>query len=196
VEAFVTAAIDIAALRAWIGRSETRSDIVTPQLAAAFRATIADDDRPAKAGEPAPPGIHWCLAPAAAPMRMLGPDGHPARGGFLPPVPLPRRMWAGSRVGFLEPLRIGDAVERLSTVTSVAAKTGASGPLVFVTVEHSFRTRRALAVREEQDLVYREAPSGSAPTETPRKPESLKPQVPERTRRIDPLPPSCSAFRR
>jgi 3-methylfumaryl-CoA hydratase len=183
----VTAAVDNAALQGWVGRSESRGDMVTPQIVAAFRATVADDDRPVVAGEPAPPGIHWCLAPATPPMRMLGPDGHPARGGFLPPVPLPRRMWAGSRIVFAAPLRVGDAVDRLSVVKSVEAKTGASGPLVFVTVEHTFRSARGVAVREEQDLVYRDAPSGSPATASAKLAAGAAPD-PERTRWIDPTP--------
>ncbi len=159
----MTEAIDIAALQAWIGRSETRADVVTAQLVSAFRATVSDRDAPPAAGEPAPPGIHWCLAAATAPMSALGPDGHPTRGGFLPPVPLPRRMWAGSRIQFLEPLGVGDEVERRSAVKSVEAKTGRSGQLVFVTVEHVYRTAAGEAVREEQDLVYRDAPAGGEP---------------------------------
>jgi 3-methylfumaryl-CoA hydratase len=87
---------------------------------------------------------------------MLGRDGHPAKGGFLPPVPLPRRMWAGGRIDFLQPLMEGDEVTRTSRIAEISAKTGRSGKLVFVTVEHEFATERGMAVREQQDIVYRE----------------------------------------
>src|ERR1700712_3013951 len=97
-------AVDLDTLRPWIGRSESATDVITPRLEASLRAIF---DRPV--GEPAvgdlaSPSVHWCLAPAIAPISALGPDGHPARGGFMPPVPLPRRMWAGGELTFMEPL--------------------------------------------------------------------------------------------
>jgi 3-methylfumaryl-CoA hydratase len=184
----MTETIDIAALQAWVGRSETRSDVVTAQLVTAFRATVCED---ATAGniDMAPAGIHWCLAPATVPMSEVGPDGHPARGGFLPPVPLPRRMWAGSRIDFLQPLSVGAEVERRSTVVSVASKAGRFGPLVFVTVEHVYRTSAGEAVREEQDLVYRgvsQEGSAAAPEARPA-PEQGSAQA-DRTRVVEPSP--------
>ena len=152
--------LDIEPLREWIGRTETASDLVTERLALAYRATVSDSAEPVQPGAPAPAGIHWCLAPPIASISGLGPDGHRERGGFLPPVPLPRRMWAGSRVSFADRLRVGDEVERTSRIAGVQAKTGASGELCFVTVEHVIRTERGEAVREEQDLVFREPPRG------------------------------------
>ncbi|MDF2764953.1 MAG: protein dehydratase [Rhodospirillales bacterium] len=154
---------DLEHLRGWIGRTELQRDRLTARLATAYRATLLDDARPLEAGEIAPPGIHLCVAPPVAPMSALGPDGHPARGGFLPPVPLPNRMWAGSRMRFLDDLRVEDEVERRSTVAEVALKRGRTGPLCFVTVEHVYSTARGEAVREEQDIVYRGQFSARAP---------------------------------
>jgi 3-methylfumaryl-CoA hydratase len=98
-------------------------------------------------------------------MSELGPDGHPARGGFLPPVPLPRRMWAGGELEFIDPLRVGDQAVRTSRIADVTMKTGSTGALCFVSVEHVIATPRGPAIRERQDIVYRDmsAPPASAP---------------------------------
>ena len=146
-------ALDLDHLRQWIGRTEETTDVVSPRLVRGLAATL---DR---AGDAVPPAIHWCLAPAIAPEAELGPDGHPTRGGFLPPVPLPRRMWAGGVVDFADPLRLGDAVTRRSRIADVQVKEGRSGTLCFVTVEHEYTTERARALTERQDIVYREADS-------------------------------------
>lgn len=153
--------VDIAHLRRWIGREERKTDVLTAGLAERLRATLGSGA--AAPGETLPLAIHWCLAPAAAPPGEIGEDGHPARGGFLPPVPLPRRMWAGGELKFLWPLRIGDAVERLSRIADVSEKVGRTGRLVFVTVEHEISTSQGVAVAERQDLVYREARSTAPP---------------------------------
>jgi 3-methylfumaryl-CoA hydratase len=150
---------DIEMLRGWIGRTETARDVVAPRLVEEFRATLDDDATSAAA----PLAIHWCLAPPAPPTVSLGPDGHPARGGFLPPVPLPRRMWAASSLTFHDSLRIGDAVERRSRIADVAVKHGRTGRLCFVTVAHEFATGRGLAITERQEIVYRDLqPAGPA----------------------------------
>ncbi|WP_026381391.1 FAS1-like dehydratase domain-containing protein [Afifella pfennigii] len=159
--------IDIEHLRQWLGRSETAEDIVTPRLAAHFLATFDEPSPAPEAGEPAPLAIHWCLAPSAAPMSSLGPDGHAARGGFLPPVPLPRRMWAGGRLELLAPLRAGETVTRLSTVKDISLKEGRSGRLCFVVVEHLFASERGELLKERQDIVYREAARPSAGSGAP-----------------------------
>lgn len=135
----------------WIGRSETRSDIITPGLVARFCATL---DQPV-IGE-IPQGLHWCLCLPDAPTGELGADGHPAKGGFLPPIPLPRRMWASSKISFDAPLRIGDAVTRISTIASIEEKAGKSGALVFVGVDHETSVAGRAAIRERQHIVYRE----------------------------------------
>jgi 3-methylfumaryl-CoA hydratase len=150
--------MDIAHLRGWIGRTEEASDLVTPRLVESFAATFAPHLAPGPEGE-APLALHWCLAPPIAPMNALGPDGHPAKGDFLPPVPLPRRMWAGGRIETLAPLHAGDLVTRRSTIGDVTAKEGRTGALCFVAVHHEVSTPRGLALRERHDIVYREASS-------------------------------------
>jgi 3-methylfumaryl-CoA hydratase len=149
--------IDIAHLRQWIGRTEETRDLVTSRLVRGLLATLDRED------DAVPAAIHWCLAPAIARQSLLGPDGHPERGGFLPPVPLPRRMWAGGALEFHDALRIGDDVTRRSRIADVQAKQGRSGNLCFVTVEHDYATARGPALTERQDIVYREAES---PTHT------------------------------
>ncbi len=146
---------DIAACRNWIGREQRTSDCVTPGLVQRFNATF---DGPADApehGALAPLGIHWCLAPLAAPTAALGSDGHPARGGFLPPIPLPRRMWAGSQLTFGAPIRVGDVVERASRIEAVTHKQGRTGPLGFVTIQQTLTVAGVPVVEERQDLVFR-----------------------------------------
>lgn len=143
-------------LAAWIGRTRENTDRVTPRLLAEFRATLAPHLAPVADGE-APPALHWCLAPETPAADALGPDGHAAKGGFLPPVPLPRRMWAGGEIETLSQLRDGDLVTRTETVRDVAFKEGRSGRLCFVTVDHAVATPRGLAIRERRDIVYREA---------------------------------------
>ena len=153
----------------WIGREEVRTDRIEPSAHARWLATF---DRPAPSGDAVAQGYHWALCTPDAPTETLGPDGHPLRddspASFLPPIPQPRRMWASSKVEFVAPLLAGQAVERRSTVLSVTAKTGGSGPLVFVEVEHLTTGNDTLAVREVQSLVYRDpAPAGSPPAPPP-----------------------------
>ena len=148
-------ALDLDHLRGWIGRTEEATDRIAPQLVQAFRATLDQDPGEPRPGEAAPLAIHWCLSPAIRPMRELGPDGHPARGGFLPPVPLPRRMWAGGEIRQSDPLRVGDAVRRRSRIGDVQVKHGRTGPLCFVAVHHDFETERGHALSERHDIVYR-----------------------------------------
>ena len=147
--------------RNWIGRSETAEDVITPRLEASLRALF---DRPTgspAAGDPASPAVHWCLTQAMAPASELGLAGHPQRGHFLPPIPLPRRMWAGCELRFHDPLRVGDAVTRVSTIADVVTKQGRSGPLCYVTVDHAFHTPRGPALTERQDIVYRDMDNAS-----------------------------------
>lgn len=156
--------IDIAALRSWTGRSEQASDVVTPRLVQSFAATFAPNLARHAEGE-APLALHWCLAPPISPMSALGPDGHAAKGEFLPPVPLPRRMWAGGTIETIAPLRIGDEVTRRSTIGDVTYKEGRTGPLCFVAVDHEILTPRGLALRERHNIVYREAAKPGAPAQ-------------------------------
>lgn len=159
----------------WIGRRSEAGDVITPRLVASYRAIFGDRLAPVGEGE-APYGIHWCLSPAIAPMDALGADGHPALNRDLPPVPLPRRMWAGGVVETIAPLREGDVVRRRSTIADVSRKQGRSGELWFVVVEHEHHTPRGLAVRERHDIVYREAAApGAAPASPPPAMEAPQP---------------------
>ena len=154
---------DLDHLRQWIGRSTEASDIVTAQLVRGLRATLFLEIGAPKLGDAAPFTVHWCLAQPVFPTSELGPDGHPTRGGFLPPVPLPRRMWAGGELEFLDTLRVGDEVTRRSEISDVTMKAGSTGALCFVTVAHVVSTARGIAIRERQDIVYRDLPSGPQP---------------------------------
>ena len=158
--------VDIESLRSWVGRRETRSDLVTATPITALAATLDRDDAAAGLSSALPPLYHWLYFLPIVPLSTVGVDGHPARGGFLPPVPLPRRMWAASRLAFHQPLRVGDAVTRVSEVTDVLLKEGKSGVLVFVKVTHTVTAPDgAAAITEEQDIVYRDDPRpGDAPT--------------------------------
>lgn len=162
----------------WVGRTETRHDVLTPGLIARHRATL---DRPI--GDTALPGIHWCLCLPDAPMAQLGEDGHPRRiglpkgkaengrdmaGSFMPPIPLPRRMWASSSVEFCEPVVAGAVIERQSAIASISEKVGSTGPLAFVDVHHQSYADGVLVVRETQTIVYRQASATAAPFIAPR----------------------------
>jgi 3-methylfumaryl-CoA hydratase len=144
-------------LREWVGRKEIRKDIVAAWPVTALAATVDDAGVSAENGAPLPSGWHWIFFLEAKPPSELGPDGHPKRGGFLPPVPLPRRMWAGGRLEFLRPLCIGESITRESEIVSVEPKSGRTGTLVFVTVRHTIGGSMGAAIIEEQDIVYREA---------------------------------------
>jgi 3-methylfumaryl-CoA hydratase len=146
----------------WVGRSQRTTDWITAGRVAAWHATLDRAADSPRDGDEAPLGFHWTLAPAIARESELGPDGHPRRGGFLPPVELPRRLWAGSRVTFHRPLRVGERVERLSEIASITEKPGRESPLVFVTVRHRLSGGDGLAIEEEQDLVYRGAAGAAA----------------------------------
>lgn len=155
-----------ALLQDWIGRRHEAEDIVTPRLLTSFRATLAP--HAADLVETiAPPGLHWCLTPEIADRRELGPDGHPVKGGFLPPVPLPRRMWAASDVRFLAPIHSGDIIRRRSTIRAVEEKQGRTGLLVFVTVRHDISNGAGAVIEENQTIVYRAAETAPAPLAPP-----------------------------
>lgn len=152
---------DLESLKTWLGRCEVREAVLTAEMLEAYRATFAPHLWESEGF--ASPGLHWCLAPttAQATMARLDVDGHPQRGGFLPPVPLPRRMWAGGQVETFSPLPIGERIKRISTVTDIRFKEGRSGNLSFVTIEHELVYAGAVAIRERQDIVYREAATSS-----------------------------------
>ena len=146
----------------WIGRRAEQADWLTPAALTRFSATLDRPDAQCALGEAAPQGIHWCLCLPDAPTQLLGQDGHPRRDtspdSFMPPIPLPRRMWAASDVNFHAPIYSGASIRRTSTLSSIKEKQGATGPLVFVTVDHETHADGVLAIREQQSIVFREAP--------------------------------------
>lgn len=150
----------------WVGREATTADVLTPERTNALRAALGLTE-PLPAGAPLPHLHHWLYFWDVRPPAGLGVDGHPQKGGFLPPVPLPRRMWAGGRLKFLEPLRLGEQVNRTSTILRVESKSGRSGSLVFVTVQHKLSGRNGVAIIEEQDIVYRDAAAPGSMTLPP-----------------------------
>ena len=152
----------------WIGRSRTMEDLVSPFPVRALAATLDAND--ADPGTPLPPLWHWLYFLEAVPLSKVGADGHAERGDFLPPVALPRRMWAGSRFAFEgEPLKVGDVARRVSRIKSIEPKTGSSGAMVFITVEHTVSGPRGISLIEDHDIVYREGPK---PGEKPRPPRA------------------------
>jgi 3-methylfumaryl-CoA hydratase len=182
----MTEKIDLDHLRQWIGRTTEASDIVTAQLVKGLRATLFQEIGEPKTGDAAPFTTHWCLAQPVFPMSQLSQDGHPSRGGFLPPVPLPRRMWAGGELQFLDTLRVGDEPKRSSRISDVTMKTGSTGTLCFVSVEHEVTTSRGTAIRERQDIVYREM--SSTPQAASAKPAAPPPAAQHReTHMADPV---------
>jgi 3-methylfumaryl-CoA hydratase len=142
----------------WLGRTEHATDLITAGPLQGLAATLNCDDVNFYGGVPVPPGWHWLYFLPFAQQRAIGEDGDPVREGFLPPVDLPRRMWVGGRLNFFAQIYVGDCVERISTITTVREKAGRSGPLAFVTIEHQLRrVHGELLIREEQEIVYRDA---------------------------------------
>ena len=154
-------------LKDWIGRRETDVDYVTIPAAHRLAAMLDRDDPMPKNGDPLPVGWQQILFPRIVRQSQIGPDGHPKRGDFLPPVPLPRRMFGGKRITFREQLRVGDEVRRESTIKNVTLKQGRTGQMVFVTVQTDMSTPRGLAITEEQDIIYRGNPDPNAPPPPP-----------------------------
>ncbi len=150
---------EIGFLKSWIGRQERAADRAAPPPLAGLSALLDHAEPPWRAGE-APPLAHWLYFLPRARQSEIDVDGHPKRGPFLPPVELPRRMFAGARICFHAPIAIEAALERVSTIADIAEKTGASGRMVFVTVRHEVFAAGAPALTEEQDIVYREAAKG------------------------------------
>jgi len=145
-------------LQDWLGKTESLEDTVTAAPIKALAATLDRPDPDPSKGSFLPELWHWLYFLPHARQSEIGPDGHPKRGGFLPPVPLPRRMWAGSRVQWLAPLSVGDEIKRVSKIQSVTHKAGRTGDLIFVVVSHEISNQNGLALVEEHDIVYRDAP--------------------------------------
>jgi len=156
-------------LKAWVGRSEALIDEATAAPLRALSATLDREDPAPERGTPVPPLAHWLYFLPTHRQSEIGPDGHAKRGGFLPPVPLPRRMWAGGRLrwNIMNALRVGDEIRRESRIASVEHKRGRSGDLVFVTVVHEIRNTLDICVTEEHDIVYRAAPQPGDPAASP-----------------------------
>jgi 3-methylfumaryl-CoA hydratase len=148
-------------LRDWIGREEVRDDTVRRDFVRGLYATL---DRADRVDDPlvVPRLVHWLHFHPLALQSDIGPDGHPKRGGFLPPVPLPRRMWAGSRIRFVRTPAIGESIVRRSTIKDVRITEGKTGTLVFVTVDHRITGDRGAELSDEHDIVYRAAPAPGA----------------------------------
>ena len=174
----------------WVGRSEEREDHVTAAPLAGLAATLGHADPPWRIGE-LPPLAHWLHFLPRDLQQDIAEDGHPHRGGFLPPVPLPRRMWAGGTLDFASPIHIGETIRRRSTIAEIQHKSGRSGNLVFVKVVHEIVGSNGPALREEQDVVYREAAGDATPTTASRSAPAEPPTdlpVAEWTWRIQPDP--------
>ena len=157
-------------LQSWVGKSETLSDDITSAPVRALSATLDRDDSAPLAGSTVlPPLWHWLYFLPQQRQSEIGPDGHPKRGGFLPPVPLPRRMWAGGRLRWLpeNPLLVGQTVQRVSSIASVTHKAGRTGDLLFVLVKHEVHNAKGLALTEEHDIVYRAAAQPGDPVPQP-----------------------------
>ncbi|NVO13806.1 MAG: MaoC family dehydratase N-terminal domain-containing protein [Rhodoplanes sp.] len=159
-------------LQDWVGRTEELSDQAYPTPARALAATLDDVGTEFAIGKPLPELWYWLYFLPVVPMAEIGSDGHPRRGGFLPPISLERRMWASGRHVFHDRLRIGDVLHKTSEITKVSAKEGKTGSMVFVTVRHAIRTGRGLAVEEEQDIVYLPMPKAFTPPAPTAAPES------------------------
>ena len=148
--------VDIDHLRKWIGKIDNVTDYVTPIVEQRYRATLNMDIGNPKDGEPVTSGLHWMLGWNLVKNDELGVDSHPALGEFLPPVPLPRRMWAGSEIKVLKPIRVGDKVVKQSTVADIQVKEGRTGLLCFVTAEYNFLVNDKVTINEKHNIVYRD----------------------------------------
>jgi len=160
-------------LEAWHARATDTAGCVSEQTAQALHATVGTGGAAPRAGDPLPPLWHWCAFPDFAPNDMLGDDGHPRGGTLLPPVRLPRRMWASGAVHLHAPLHVGDRLESRSSVRSVVEKTGASGEMIFVTLDHAIYGPAGLAIEEQQDIVYLHIPQTYTPPRKATMPDKL-----------------------
>jgi 3-methylfumaryl-CoA hydratase len=182
-----TPGLDLDHLRTWVGREEVESDLAAADPVRRLAATLDCDDPYPEPGSPLPPLAHWLYFLPHYRQSDLKADGHGKLGGFLPPLPLPRRMWAGSRITFHAALHAGDAISKKSRIDSLDVKEGRSGTLAFLTVQHEISTPRGLAVTEFQDIVYRGEAGGEPPRNKPAAAPTDLP-TPQWTRDIDPDP--------
>ncbi len=148
-------------LRDWIGNRESRTERISPVPATGLAATLNRDNPVFSDGDELPPAWQWLYFLPCARQDGLGNDGHPKPGGFMPPIPLPRRMWAAGRMSIARPLRVGEEVTRTTRVDDVTVKEGRSGTLIFLKLQHEFTAAAGVAITEEQDLVYRAHPTSA-----------------------------------
>ncbi len=163
----------------WIGKSEEAADVIVASPAQRLAATLNKAET-FTAGTALPPAWHWLYFLPVVRLDHTGADGHAQRGGFMPPVALPRRMWSGGRLVFHQPLHVGERALRKSRIADITVKQGKSGTLVFVLLRHEIIGENGLALLEEQDIVYREMPGGQAANATPAAqpaPAQAEPQV-------------------
>ena len=161
---------DISSFGEWVGTSREQHDRIDGALLAGISAALDRDDPAPKNGDPLPPCWHWMYFRDTTRQSELGIDGHPNRGGSMPPIPLPRRMWAGSRISFHAPLRVGEAACKRSEIESITPKSGKSGALIFLNIRHTvLNAADEVAIEEEQNIVYRAAakPGDVAPAPRP-----------------------------
>jgi len=149
--------MDMTHLRSWIGRQEIVADDVPVFPAAALAATLDLETAPRR-GDALPPLWHWIYFLSLHRQSEIAADGHARRGGFIPPVPLPRRMFAGAQITFHRPLKIGLPARRQSTIEDLVQKTGRSGELAFLKIRVDISDDDGVALTEYQDIVYREMP--------------------------------------
>ena len=165
--------IDIDEFKDWVGRTQTLDGLITSFTMNGLSATFDRDDAPMKEGDVIPPGWHSLFLREVCKLVDTGRDGHPETGDFTPPIPLPRRMWGATRTSYLKPLHVGEHIRQVTTISALTPKTGRTGELCFVTMTHEVSGDDGVAVREEQDVVYREdAKPGEAPTQPPAAPKN------------------------
>ncbi|HEY5048350.1 MAG TPA: MaoC family dehydratase N-terminal domain-containing protein [Rhizomicrobium sp.] len=179
-------------LRQWIGRTETTEDVASAGQIAGLAALLDYEAPPWRTGE-VPPLGHWLYFLARARQSEIDADGHPRRGSFLPPITLPRRMWAGSRIVFRTAIEIGAAMTRRSTIADIKAKTGASGEMIFVTVRHEIATASGTVLTEEHDIVFRDAPRDAQASGAAAAREETQ-RLCEHARRVTPDPAQLFRF--
>jgi 3-methylfumaryl-CoA hydratase len=187
------APLDMDHLKSWIGKTQELQETIGNFPVRALSATLDRDDPAPDDGDALPPSAHWLYFLETPVHSQLAHDGHAKKGGFLPPVPLPRRMWAGGRIWFPGELRIGDKAVRRSTVKDVAFKEGKSGRLVFVLVEHRIQAGGQDVIVEEHDIVYRDMPAADADPKAAGPAEKPAPQGAEWERKV--LPDEAMLFR-
>jgi len=176
--------LNLTHFKAWLGREQVTDDVLTPGAVRAMSATLDLTPPVELTGHTLPALWHWLYFLSTTPASELAEDGHAKKGGFLPPIPLSRRMWAGGCLEFFLPLCVGERIQRISCIVDIQHKIGASGELVFVTLNHDIYREGQLAIRERQDLVYRDAPVVNAPPPC----ETLPPGAAMWSRTVEPTP--------